>query len=308
MLNQRQQLEFYGYPADFWQKYQQGIQGVTAADVERVAKKYVHPDQLAILVVGNEKDFEKPLATAYGKVTPIDVTIPEPGAATTATTSQPASKPTGSSAEGKALMNKVRDFVGGQAAISKIEAVREVGTMSLKTPQGPMDIEVESVTRFPDSHRQVMKTPMGEMTMVSTPDAAFMAGPMGSRDLPDSQRQSMRSESKQDLLNVLKNADNPSYTFNVVGTENNAQILEVNADGSTFKWYVDPATGKLQKKVAQGRMGEQVTEFTEWKNVNGINLPVAFTVTGAANSGSGKMTTIEINPTLDAKVFEKPST
>ena len=81
VLNQRQQLEFYGYPADYWQKYQKGIESVTAADVERVAKKYVHPDQLAILVVGNQKDFEKPLATAYGKVTPIDVTIPEPGAA-----------------------------------------------------------------------------------------------------------------------------------------------------------------------------------------------------------------------------------
>jgi len=107
---------------------------------------------------------------------------------------------------------------------------------------------------------------------------------------------------------VLTNGDSPSYTFNVVGTENNAQILEVNADGSTFKWYVDPASGKLLKKVAQGRMGEQVTEFTEWKNVSGINLPVAFTVTGAANSGSGKMTTIEINPRVDPKAFEKPST
>ena len=51
---------------------------VTAADVERVAKKYVHPDQLAVLVVGNEKDFDKPLST-LGAVTPIDITIPEPG-------------------------------------------------------------------------------------------------------------------------------------------------------------------------------------------------------------------------------------
>lgn len=307
VLSQQQLLAFYGYPADYWQHYQKGIESVTAADVERVAKKYVHPDQLAMLVVGNEKDFEKPLAVAYGKVTPIDITIPEPGAQTAATSGQPAAKPAGSSAEGKALVNKVRNFVGGQAAIGNIQAVREVGTISMKTPQGPMDVEVESVTRFPDAHRQVIKTPMGEMTMVSTPEAAFMMSPMGSRDLPDSQRQSMKNESKQDLLNVLKNADNPAYTFNVVGTEGTAQILEVNADGSTFKWYVDPATGKVLKKVAQGRMGEQVTEFTEWKTFNGINLPVAFTMTGGANSGGGKMTTIEINPTLDAKLFEKPA-
>ena len=79
ILGQRQFLEFYGYPADYIDRYRKGIAAVTVADVERVAKKYVHPDQLAVLVVGNQKEFEKPLATAYGKVTPIDVTIPEAG-------------------------------------------------------------------------------------------------------------------------------------------------------------------------------------------------------------------------------------
>ena len=43
-----------------------------------MAKKYVHPDQLAVLVVGNEKDFEKPLST-LGTVTTIDVTDLPPG-------------------------------------------------------------------------------------------------------------------------------------------------------------------------------------------------------------------------------------
>src|ERR1700737_1849533 len=114
VLNQRQQLEFYGYPADYWQKYQKGIESVTAADVERVARKYVHPDQLAVLVVGNQKDFEKPLATAYGSVTPIDVTIPEPGATSTpAAAPAAATKPAGSSAEGTGLAKKVRNLVGG---------------------------------------------------------------------------------------------------------------------------------------------------------------------------------------------------
>jgi len=311
VLNQRQQLEFYDYPADYWQKYQQGIQSVTAAEVERVAKKYVHPEQLAILVIGNQKEFEKPLATVYGKVTPIDVTIPEPGGTPAASSGTTTTKPAGSNAEGASLVNKVRDFVGGKTAIGNVQALREVGTMSIRTPQGPMDVDVEMITRFPDSHRQVIKTPMGEMTMVSTPTAAFMVTPNGSQDMPGSQSQQMRIESKQDLLGVLKNADNPAYTFNVVGTEKigdiNAQIVEVNAEGATFKWYVDPATGRIIKKVFQGRQGEQTMEFNEWKNVNGINLPVAFTMSaGGQPGGGGKLTTIEINPTVDPKVFEKP--
>src|ERR1051326_853045 len=114
VLNQRELLEFYGYPADYWQKYQHGIEAVTAADVERVAKKYIHPDQLAVLVVGNEKDFDKPLASV-GTVTPIDVTIPEAGGAKPAAASMSAAP----AADASAIVKKVEDFVGGKAALDK---------------------------------------------------------------------------------------------------------------------------------------------------------------------------------------------
>lgn len=77
MLTQQMQLELYGFPSDWYQRYPERIAKVTNDDVVRVAKKYVTPDKLAILVVGNEKEFEKPLSS-LGTVTPIDITIPEP--------------------------------------------------------------------------------------------------------------------------------------------------------------------------------------------------------------------------------------
>jgi zinc protease len=78
-LNQRVLLEYYGFPTDYFEKYPGLIEKVTAADVQRVAKKYVHPDELAVLIVGQEGSFEKPLST-LGTVTPIDITIPAPPA------------------------------------------------------------------------------------------------------------------------------------------------------------------------------------------------------------------------------------
>jgi zinc protease len=78
-LGQRVLLELYGFPADYFEKYPSLIEKVTAEDVQRVARKYVHPDALAVLVVGNESAFEKPLST-LGPVTPIDITIPPPTA------------------------------------------------------------------------------------------------------------------------------------------------------------------------------------------------------------------------------------
>jgi len=311
IMSEQTRLEFYGYPANYWQQYVANIEKVTPADVERVAKKYINPNQLAVLVVGKEKDFEKPLAS-LGEVHTIDVTIPEPGQKPAAAPGAAAAAPAASSAEGIALARKVRDFVGGQAKIDAVQGTHTVGTMSVKTPNGPMDIEIDSLTKYPDWRRNVMKTPMGEMTMVSTPEASFMLTPMGAQDMPGSQTTAMRSESRADLLTVLKNLDKPGYTFTVTGTEKvgdvNAQVLEVGTGTSTFKWYVDPATGKLLRKVSQGRQGETTTEYTEWKSFGGLNLPVAFTTSvGGQPSGGGKMTTVEINPTIDPAVFQKPA-
>src|SRR5579872_2888728 len=80
ILAERMTYEFYGYPPDWLDKYQSEIKKVTAADVNRVATKYLHEDQLAVLVVGNTKDFDKPLST-LGEVKNIDITIPPPAGA-----------------------------------------------------------------------------------------------------------------------------------------------------------------------------------------------------------------------------------
>jgi zinc protease len=77
ILRQQATLAFFGYPADFIEKYRDGIEKVTAADVTRVANKYVHPSKLAILVVGNEAQFGTPLST-LGPVKTLDISIPMP--------------------------------------------------------------------------------------------------------------------------------------------------------------------------------------------------------------------------------------
>jgi predicted Zn-dependent peptidase len=45
-------------PDDYFARYVQNIQSVTAADVQRVAQKYIRPDHLAVVVVGDLKTIE----------------------------------------------------------------------------------------------------------------------------------------------------------------------------------------------------------------------------------------------------------
>ena len=87
VLQEKMAYEFYGYPLDFLENYQKEIDKVTKDDVARVAAKYLHRDQMAVLVVGNAAEFDKPLSS-LGTVTKLDITIPaappglmpEPGA------------------------------------------------------------------------------------------------------------------------------------------------------------------------------------------------------------------------------------
>ncbi len=77
ILDEREKLEFYGYPADYLETYRAAIEKVTLADVSAAAKKFIHPDKLAILVVGNGPEIKPGLAALdMGAPVPIDITIP----------------------------------------------------------------------------------------------------------------------------------------------------------------------------------------------------------------------------------------
>ena len=48
----------YHLPEDYFSKYVQNIEAVTAADVQRVAQKYIQPGRLAVVVAGDRKTIE----------------------------------------------------------------------------------------------------------------------------------------------------------------------------------------------------------------------------------------------------------
>ncbi|GAB1541080.1 pitrilysin family protein [Scytonema sp. NUACC21] len=75
-LSRLMRYEYYGYPSDFLFRYQKAVAATTAADVQRVAKQYLKPENLVTLVVGNQTAINPPLTKLSAEVTPIDVTIP----------------------------------------------------------------------------------------------------------------------------------------------------------------------------------------------------------------------------------------
>jgi zinc protease len=64
-------VALYGLPLDYYNNYVQSIEGVSQADVARVAQQYINPAGLAIVIVGDRKAIEAGLKSA--NIGPVEI-------------------------------------------------------------------------------------------------------------------------------------------------------------------------------------------------------------------------------------------
>jgi zinc protease len=309
ILGERMTYEYYGYPPDWLDKYQAEVKKVTAADVNRVATKYLHRDQLAVLVIGNTKEFDKALAS-LGPPKEIDITIPPPPGEKGEDTAKPAS----SNAEGKALAAKVASAMGGLPKLQSIKTIHvKIDESDAGSPPNPVDVTLA----YPDKMHVEVQTPQGALTIVATPDTAFMSmAGMGTRNMPPAQKTEMLSQLQHDLVYVAQHADDPAFAFTAAGTEKigdvDAAILDIGGAIPWLRWYIDPKTGYIlrEKYKAMGQSGpfDGESNLSDWRTVDGLTMPYKH-----QNKQDGKETSnaefkkIELNPTIDPKLFSKPA-
>ena len=315
ILREQTTYEFYGYPADFLDKYRREIEKVTAADVARVAKKYIHKEDLAILVVGKAADFDRPLSS-FGTVTPIDITIPQPGSEKKPASSaaSPASSPA-SKDVGKALLAKAIEGLGGAANVAKVKDYRMKGKTTVKTPQGEMALAVTLIAVPPDRLRQEVQAPFGTMTTVVSPAGAYMAGPMGTQDLPGSAREEVSREMKRSAVFLAQHASDPKLTASAAGAEKvgaiDTNVLDLSYEGAETRWYVDPASGHIVRSsymtAGQAGPGKKVTDYSDFRTVSGVTFAFQHDISvNGEKSQSMTVEDVQLNSAPDASLFEKP--
>jgi len=257
------------------------------------------------------------LAQQPAPTSPPPAQTPAPAAqpAAPAPPAPPAQVAAPSNPEGKALIAKVVEAVGGAAKLGSVHALRVKAAVDAKTSQGEFNIELEQLAAFPDRSWQKLVTPMGDIILVTTPSVAFMAAPQGTQDLPEEQKDEALKELKRDEIFVAQHVDDPKFTFTASGTAKvgdvDARILDVDADGALVRWYVDPQNGRVLRRLARivdmEGPADQVLDFSDWKEFGGIPFPTKAKITrDGQDGGSVAVEAIEINPTVDAKLFERP--
>ena len=182
------------------------------------------PENLAIVAVGNPKDFGKPL-TALGKVNPIDLTIPEPPAPAAATGDS------ASLGRGKALLERAQQAMGGA---DKLAALKDL-TRSLDLTMDPSagGLKVKETTRVVgDQFRQEQELPFGKMTVYTDGKTGWLVTPQGTMNMPAEVLKQARGDIFRELAPLMLSTRDASRTVNAVGDN----AVEISGGGLSVAW------------------------------------------------------------------------
>lgn len=310
ILRQQMAYAYYGLPADFLEQYRSNIEKVTRADVARVTKKYLNPDQLSLLVVGKAADFDKPV-DSFGPVSKLDITIPAP-----ADTTPKVARTAEGLAAGKKTFTRVVSAMGG-ANPDSVRAIRTVGSMEINLGGQAMTLGRDVLLVFPDKVRQVQKTPMGDITAVIKGSEGFVQMNGQTRALPAEQVQSQMQELMRDLRMLVRNHADAGLEAVAAGSETldgkPCDIVAVSYKGSDSRLWVD-AQGRVLKQTFRGTHpmtrapGQFEALFSDYRTLDGRQVPFKETI---KIDGEDAMTLtlekFEVNPQVEMAQFDQPA-
>ena len=302
--------EFYGYPTDFNVKLRDAIEKVTKDDILKAAQKYLKPDVLTILAVGDASKFDKPLSTV-GTVNTIDITIPEAKPKEIIPEATPETLKAGTDLLVKAAK------VMGEPALRGLKDVTSDGASTIKTPMGEMELKGAETFVLPDRLYNSITTPMGAMVQVFDGDKGWMSMGPNVRDLPGSAMAEWKSDRYTEYGGVLllKMALEGKVQGQLIGKTQfegkDAEDILMKAEEGSLRIYV-AADGTLLgvKKRAQTQEGpaDVIETFGAYQPVSGLNIPfeTAQKVNGEAKA-STKLAAVKINAGFKADLFNKPA-
>jgi zinc protease len=296
-LNRLVQYEYYGYPRDFIFQYQKAIAAVTKADILRVAQKNFRPQDLTYVAVGNPQEFGTPLSALGMKVEPIDLTIPEPKKETAQ--ADPASLE-----KGKALLQRVQQALGGPDKLAAVKDLQYQANVEMQTPGAVMKVKETNTFLAPSSLRQDLELPFGKQTVYSDGATGWMAGFQGMQALPPQAVKQARAEVFRQIALIVLSDRDPDRTVNYTG----AGVLEISSkSGESVRLEVDEKTG-MPAKTSYQEGGQSVISqiFSDWRDVNGIRLPFAWTtMRDDKQFATVKIDNYKINSGLTPEVLSK---
>jgi zinc protease len=329
---------FYGLPIEELQTFRDRVNAVSVDDIQRVARAYIKPDRLSVVLVGNVAAFEKDLKgvglESYERVElgNLDLTAADfkrtpsragaavqprlrPIAYQRGSLAPPAPVTSEESAGARALLERAIAAKGG---LQKLRAIKSITAETSTVMTTPVGVEARATTYlvYPDRVR-IDTTLQGMSSMqVYDGDRAWVRDRTGVHDAPAGATRDLKVSLERNPISLLLAAERGSVRARLLPDAQDAtgtlrRALELSgSDLDPVMLYVDPDTGLILKEtyVADGPGQSLIEEiFSDYRPVDGVQVAHLTTVRrGGQPILEQRVRDIKINGPLDSILFKRP--
>lgn len=263
-LNEQLGNTYLGLPLDAFERYVEEVRLVTPQDIQRVARQYLQPDNVQILVVGNATRLGDQLdefTAHFGDINMIDITIPRPA-------------PAAAVSEGDAA--KGSEWIQKMSAALICDTSFERFSFTGKFAQGPMQLDVNVAYGFPGYLRQEIITPMGsQIISFENGEAKVIAGGQ-EQNLPPQFATQFRNTLNRHYLSLAKNAATLEVIY--LGSEeiNDVTAVKLFIADYDIHLFLDPETALpvvMKHSEFNPQAGAEIdyeSQYSEWTEAEGV--------------------------------------
>ncbi|WP_291725951.1 insulinase family protein [Bernardetia sp.] len=277
----------YGLPSDFYTNYIQKVNAVTVEDIQNAAKKYIKPENLTIVVVGDQSILVEKLAP-FGNVQIYDAFGEMAARADQRIL-------IGMTAE-KVIQNYLK-AIGGKKW-NEVTAIEKAQTMT--TPQGKIEQKVYIQNRqklaFVVAERDIRQVYDGNKAYIITRGEA--------QELDMTQTANIK---EQTFINPYAQYEKTNgYAVELLGAQvvDDKSVFEIKITHPKYGerlQYFDPKTNLLIKEVtASGEV--MIGDYRKTANTQ-LLMPYKAKVSSPQGSYTINVESIKFNSNIDAKVF-----
>ena len=291
-------IERNNLPKDYYKNYLKRLSQVTIADVQRVAQKFILPENLLITVVGKSSEIKDKLSQ-FGPVQLYD----NHG---NVKKEMDAAIPTGMTSQN--VLNGYIEAIGGSKAVEAVKNIQQTLTASM---QG-MDLEIKTIKAAPNKSFSSMSG-MGMTFMSSVYDGkkAKVLAQGQPQEVSDEDLKAMQYDSYViPELEYLSDTEVSTELIEVADV-NGTPAFAVRVTFPTGKVVTNYYDTKTHLKLRETEIVESVggdipqsTEFENYKKVDGVLIPHTVVYPIGPQKMKAEISEVIINGKIDPKTFE----
>jgi zinc protease len=312
------------------------VNAVTVDDIQRVSQKYLHPDRLSIVLVGDASAFAKQLpALGFDQVERIpvrelDLTSPElrrrgaapmprrePDARESAWGVVPAShaeQPASATGAGD-LVARAIAAKGGAERLRTIRTIVTSADMTIDSRAGRSSVPATTSIQYPDRFRTDAMMPAGRLVQVFNRGECWVQNALGVQDASTALAAELRARVQRDVVLLLLGLADGRITArrvaDVVEGGRAMPALEVgNGDVPAVTLVLDPESSLIvRQRYAPAGDPRLVEEwFSDYRDVNGVKVAFKTVVRGAGVPTIERVVrSFRYNVPVDPALFTRPS-